>query len=82
MRHLGWRELQVVAARLLGELPTGESQTVVARDVMPITVTGNGTARRRNAPPLAEAVGVGTPIWGQRRQAGFEPGAVAGPRVR
>jgi hypothetical protein len=39
----GWRELQVVAARLLGQLPQCESETIAATTVVPTSVNGNGT---------------------------------------
>lgn len=41
VRALGWRELQVVAARLLGELPSAE-RDITTMNVVPVVVT-NGT---------------------------------------
>ena len=42
VRALGWRELQLVAARLAAELPTTESADETAATANP--VTGNGVA--------------------------------------
>lgn len=39
MRSLGWREVQVVAARLLGELPPVETAVTTVADVGKRTVT-------------------------------------------
>jgi hypothetical protein len=44
-RSLSWMQLQVMAARLLGELPTDEADTETATitNVVPIAVTDDGT---------------------------------------
>jgi len=42
VRSLGWQELQIVAARLLGELPVGE--TVITKNLAPVVVTDGTVA--------------------------------------
>jgi hypothetical protein len=44
VRALGWRELQVVAARLLGELPTTERADLTMASLAPVSVTDDSSA--------------------------------------